>query len=353
MELHNYREEHNKKLKLKIQKLTEEMPDFAKLFFRNMENKNASVNTIASYAYDIRLFFSFLMASAGFRGKDLHTLPVESLDLLQPEDIEEYISHLSIYSDRDGNTRTNEECGKARKVASLRSFYNYYYKKGMIKTNPAILIDTPTLHTKEIIRMDKDEVADLLSCVRSGSGLTVSQLKYYEKTRLRDIALLTTLLGTGLRVSECVGLDLDDIDFKNGCLHVIRKGGNEAKVYFGIEVEEALMEYIEDERSMLQPKDSDTTALFLSLQQTRITVRSVEALVKKYARAAGISKHITPHKCRSTYGTNLYSETGDIYLVANALGHSSVETTKKHYAAMEEQRQRKAAKASSSLFNND
>lgn len=155
--------------------------------------------------------------------------------------------------------------------------------------------------------------------------------------------MMTLLLGTGIRVSECVGLDIADVDFKNNGIKVHRKGGAEVVVYFGEEVRTALLDYME-ERSHMEAVEGSTNALFLSLQKKRIGVRSVENLVKKYARLVTTMKNITPHKLRSTYGTALYRETGDIYLVADVLGHKDVNTTKKHYAALEDERRRAAAK---------
>jgi site-specific recombinase XerD len=157
------------------------------------------------------------------------------------------------------------------------------------------------------------------------------------------VALLTLLLGTGIRVSECVGLNLEDIDNKNRTLRVIRKGGNEALVYYGEEVAQALEAYIKGPRAGLQPARGHEQALFISMNLTRITTRSVERLVKKYAQLVTSLKKITPHKLRSTFGTALYHETGDIYLVADALGHKDVNTTKKHYAAIDEGKRRMAA----------
>lgn len=155
--------------------------------------------------------------------------------------------------------------------------------------------------------------------------------------------MLTLMLGTGIRVSECVGLDLNDVDFRNNGIKVHRKGGAEVVVYFGDEVRDALMEYM-IERQKITAHDGSINALFLSMQNKRISVRSVENIVKKYSSLVTSLKHITPHKLRSTYGTSLYRETGDIYLVASVLGHKDVNTTRKHYAALEDDKRRSAAK---------
>jgi site-specific recombinase XerD len=214
----------------------------------------------------------------------------------------------------------------------------------MIQSNPAVLVKMPKLHEKEIIRLDPDEVAILLDNAETGEKLTKKQLQYHQKNKLRDVAMLTLMLGTGIRVSECVGIDINDIDFNNGGIKIRRKGGYEAVVYFGEEVELALLDYLEQRNTMI-PVEGHEDALFLSMQNKRITVRAVENLVKKYSSTVTSLKKITPHKLRSTYGTSLYRETGDIYLVADVLGHKDVNTTRKHYAALEEERRRKAASA--------
>jgi site-specific recombinase XerD len=167
---------------------------------------------------------------------------------------------------------------------------------------------------------------------------------YYEKNKLRNLAIFTLLLGTGIRISECVGLDISDIDFKNSRIKIVRKGGKEDFVYFGPEVEKALADYLEQSRNGITPITGHENALFLSIQKRRMTPRAIENLVSEYASQITTIKHITPHKLRSTYGTTLYRETGDIYLVAEVLGHNDVNTTKKHYAALDEDRKRQAAK---------
>ena len=210
-------------------------------------------------------------------------MSVDVLDQVTALDLEEYTEYLKAYIGSQESYTTNGEKGLKRKLSALRTFYSYYFKKELIETNPTLLIDMPKLHEKEIIRLEPNEVAELLDFIEScGDGLSNHQRAYYEKTKERDFAIITLLLGTGIRVSECVGLDIEDVDFKNNGIKVLRKGGNEMFVYFGDEVAEAL---------------------------------------KKY------------------------QETGDIYLVADVLGHKDVNTTKKHYAAMDDARRRQAATA--------
>jgi len=339
----NYHDEQNKQNILKMRAVLDTLPSFCRTFFRGIEDYTSSRTRLA-YAYDIRLFFEFLHEKNPICSKmEITDYPVSLLDQITRIDIEEYLEFLSFY-EKDGKEITNDERGKARKLSALRSFYNYYFQNELISNNPASLVPIPKRHQKEIIRLEPNEVAILLDQVEDGSKLTKKELEYHKKTKIRDVALLTLLLGTGIRVSECVGLDLTDLNFEVGGIKIRRKGGYEAVIYFGDEVEDALLDYLE-ERERIIPAEGHENALFLSLQNRRMAVRSVEKLVKKYASRVTSIKKITPHKLRSTYGTSLYRETGDIYLVADVLGHKDVNTTRKHYAALEDERRRRAAGA--------
>lgn len=330
---------------LRLRDILNTMPPFAKDYFRSIE-PTTSAKTRISYAYDIRVFFYFLIdQNPVYKHYTMDMFTLQDLERIEPVDIEEYQEYLKVYQNKDRQI-TNKERGLSRKMSALRSFYGYYFKRQMIQKNPTLLVDMPKLHEKAIIRLDTDEVAMLLDHVEAcGSKLTGQRKVYYEKNKTRDLAILTLLLGTGIRVSECVGLDITDVDFKNNGIKVTRKGGNEMIVYFGEEVKTALLAYLEGERASATPLPDHENALFLSTQRKRMGVQAVENMVKKYAREVTPNKKITPHKLRSTYGTNLYKETGDIYLVADVLGHKDVNTTKKHYAAIDENRRRQAASA--------
>lgn len=337
-----YYEKVNIENELKLREHLKALPHFCRDFFIGIEPTTSSRTRIA-YAYDLGIFFEYMHENNPVCKKiDITEFPVTLLDEIKSQDIEEYLNWLKYYV-KDDMEHTNNERGISRKLASLRSFYNFFFRTGRIKSNPAELVKMPKLHEKAIVRLDVDEVAILLDEVESGENLTTRQKAYHAQTKKRDLALLTLLLGTGIRVSECVGLDLTDIDFKNNGLKIHRKGGYEAIVYFGDEVAEALMDYM-NERDKVIPVEGSANALFLSMQKKRISVRSVENLVKKYSQLVTTLKNITPHKLRSTYGTTLYQETGDIYLVADVLGHKDVNTTRKHYAAQADERRRQAAK---------
>lgn len=342
MKDYNYHDKVNIDNSLKLRELINALPPFSFEFFRGIEPTTSSRTRIA-YAYDLQIFFDYIMSFHDeFLEKNIKDVQIKDLEVITPTDIERYMEYLSYYY-KEEKEHKNQERGKARKLASLRTFYNYFYKKQKIIANPALLVDAPKIHDKNITRLEINEVAKLLDEVESGEHLTKSQRKFHKHTKDRDLALLSLLLGTGIRVSECVGLDIDDIDFDVNGIKIIRKGGNEVIIYFGDEVYETLITYLEIRKKII-PEKGHENALFLSLQNKRLSVRSVQNIVKKYSKLVTKLKNISPHKLRSTYGTNLYRETGDIYLVADVLGHKDVNTTKRHYAQIEDERRRKAAK---------
>lgn len=328
----------------KLRTLLQELPPFVKDFFRGIE-QTSSANTRINYAYDIRTFFRFLLTANPSLGSDISKITLQDLDSLEAVDIEEYLEYLKYY-EYDGKTYTNDERGIHRKLSALRKFYLYYQKREHITNNPTTVVDMPKLHDREIIRLDSGEVAELLDLVEhAGEHLSGRKKASFEKNKLRNIAIFTLFLGTGVRVSECVGLDIEDVDFRENRIRIMRKGGKEEYVYFGEEVRNALKAYIDISRAQIQPLEGHEHALFYSIQRRRISVQAIENLVKEYAGQITTFKHITPHKLRSTYGTSLYRETGDIYLVAEVLGHNDVNTTRKHYAALDDDKKRLAATA--------
>ena len=326
----------------KLRTMLSELPAFFKDFFRGIEPRTQSRTQIA-YAYDIKIFLQFLLEENPSIKKsygNVTEIPISVLESLTVTDIEEYMEYLK-YRDTDGKKISNKENAIKRKISTLKSVFKYFYRTEKISENIMERVQLPKFHSKEIIRLDIDEVAMMIDEAERGEGLSDRQRAYHGKTKVRDVALLSLLLGTGIRVSECVGLDISDVDFKNNGILIHRKGGKEVTVYFSDEVKEALQNYY-DERVLILEESGHEGAFFLSMQNKRLSVRSVENLVKKYAKIISPLKKITPHKLRSTYGTNLYKETGDIYLVADVLGHSDVNTTKKHYAAIEDDRRRSA-----------
>lgn len=344
-----YQEELNQERTLKLRQLINALPHFCKEFFIGIE-PTTSIRTRIAYAYDLSMFFDYLHSNnPRFMEKSIDSFLPEDLDYVDSSDIESYMEYLNFYlkPDKDNPDHmlefSNKNKGKARKLSTIRSFYKYYYKRKKIKTNPALLVDMPKISEKPILRLEVDEVAKLLDTVETGQNLTPAQLKYQKFTRSRDMAILSLFLGTGIRISELVGINISDLDFNVNGFKITRKGGNQVVLYFSDEVRNAIEDYLKDRKAM-QPVAGHEDALFLSLQRKRMSVRSVQTMVKKYTALVTNLKNISPHKLRSTYGTNLYRETGDIYLVADVLGHKDVNTTRKHYAAIDDDKRRMAAK---------
>lgn len=342
MEKSNYFENRAINTIEKTEKIIENLPHYVREFFVGIENVTTPLTRL-NYSYDLRIFFDFLTKKV-FKNKQIFDITLKDLDELDSSDIEFFISYLSNYS-INGKQENCTERGKARKLATLRSFYKFFFNKGKLTANTASKVAMPKLHDKEIIRLESNgkinEIASMLNTVESGNGLTQKQQQFHKRTKLRDVAIITLFLGTGIRISELVGINIDDIDFKTNSFVVTRKGGNRAILYYNQEVRSALEDYIIERNAM----QLDTDALFISLQNTRISTRTVQELVKKYAKIVSPLKKITPHKLRSTYGTNLYRQTGDIFIVADTLGHRDVNTTKKHYAAISDDIRKRAANA--------
>lgn len=316
--------------RLKMSKYLEQLPDFCLDYFIGIENNTSSL-TRYNYAMDLYVFFNYLSKFV-FHKKE-HEISLDDINKIKSRNLEQYLSYLSFYQLND-KLYKNDEKGKARKLASLRSFFKYLFNHDMIEANVASKIDTPKLHNKEIIRLEKDEVSRLLNAVESPIEFTDRQREYNKNTFERDNAIITLFLGTGIRISELVGLNIENFDFTQNAFLVTRKGGNQTMLYFSNEVALALKTWLEKRATLELPKEEK--AMFISLQNKRISVRAVENLVKKFAQIASPLKKISPHKLRSTFGTNLYKETRDIYIVADVLGHKDVNTTKKHYAAISE-----------------
>ena len=343
----SYHDQRDVKNVQKLRKLQKELPVVCSGFFHSIAQTTSTLTRLA-YAYDFKLFFGYLCSeSPSFANKTPATILDTDFPLITGHDIEEYQDYLMQYIKTDHNGQTlmqNHELGIMRKMSSIRSLFDYLYKNHIIPANVTTLVSLPKLHDKPILRLNPEEMKRMIDAAYTGEGLTERQQKFRKFTGTRDYAIIMLFLGTGIRVSECVGIDIKDIDFKENAFSVTRKGGNRVILYFPDAVSEALLEYLE-ERKRIEALPGEENALFLSIQRKRITQRAVQNMVKKYAAiAAPLKDRLSPHKLRSTFGTNLYLETGDIYLVADVLGHSDVNTTRKHYADMTDSRRREAAK---------
>ncbi|MCL2851298.1 MAG: tyrosine-type recombinase/integrase [Firmicutes bacterium] len=333
-----YHQEQDAENLKKLDEIKSELPSFCARFFLGLAQTTSPLTRLA-YAGDLKLFFEFLSDKiAVFAGKSLRDFVTANLEQIEILHIELFLDFVSRY-ERDGQIIRNGDRAKHRKLSCLRSFFAYLFDKDEISKNVLPKIKLPKIYDKPIVRLEGDEANRVLETIGDQDVLTKGQLRFRDKTEQRDYTLIFFFLATGVRVSELIGLDIGHIDLKKRSFKVTRKGGSQEILYMSDELYLVLEDYLEKNCSA-----SLNTPLFKSIQGNRLCVRQARNIVKKYASIAVPLKNITPHKLRSTFGTNLYRETGDIYAVADVLGHKDVNTTKKHYAAISEDTRREMAK---------
>ncbi len=346
----NYREQTNDAYIEKIREISSELPDFCRPFFSSKKQTYERRSTYA-YAMDLKVFFEYIVQTNPiFKGKSIKEIPIEIFNSLNYHDINDYLDFLEKYT-LDGIERRNSDSGKRRKFASLQTFCKFLKQKGYIENNPIEGAERPTLHKKDIITLTTDEKKELFFSISSGYGMRTFQDAINAYCRTRDYAILMLFLGTGIRVSELVGLDIEDIDFKENMIHIIRKGGKEGHVYFDAQVKKALMDYYSPTSDNIGTRGAfkapaEERAFFISRKRNRLSVRSVQSMIEKYKELAfgqNYKKKITCHSMRKTYGTELYRQKGDIKLISDVLGHSSIATTQAYYAGTSEERRKEAA----------
>lgn len=333
-----YRNETDYKYEQKIEKLLINYPAFLSDFVTYIE-PTTEASTRHGYVKDVEVFFRYLVTVKGDPGIDsVEDITLEYLESLPPAYYMEYMSYLKHHMGNNGVI----SCDKTtihRRMVSLRKFFRTMHNAGLIDKMEIDKVKLPSLRRAEkpIIYLKKDETQMLFDALRSDFALTARQSNYHTKQQLRDTAIIYLLLSSGIRVSELVGLDFDDIDFGECCVHVIRKGGKYDTAYFSDECADVLREYVEYRRSQ-KTLPGHEQAVFLSSQKRRVTTRTVEVLVNKYKERAGIEKHITPHKLRATAATDVYEAVGDVLAIKEKLGHANVETSMVYIGGAEERK---------------
>lgn len=345
-----YATEFEYKNKQKLQVLLDKLPVDCVEYFKDIK-LSSEVRTQIAYAFDLLSFYGYLSTLPQFN-KPIIDFTLVDLNSLVKSDILDYLNYMADHPKPMGNESSSvkDSCNTslARYLSSIKGYFKYLYMEGKLDKNVTELVRLPKLPEKEIIALEPNEIAILLDCIEHCADTmpeNSQKRRYQEKTSQRDLALISLFLGTGMRISELVGIDLQHVDLEEQCVYIYRKGGKAAHLYYNKEVSNALLNYINDSRTTLLSKSSskDENALFLSMQGTRMTVRAIEKMLDKYKTLAGIKKHLTPHKLRATYGTELWQQTGDILLVSTVLGHKSTDTAKKHYTKVKESNFRRAA----------
>lgn len=338
----NYHKYVESKYANKLKEILDTLPLFCESFFKE-RGQALLASSMVQYATDFKIFFDWVLDNIPqVVATETKDISLEDLLWINKTDIGDFLSYIRYNNvkDAEGNDMESAKATVERKSVSVSALFRYLHESNMISENPTATVRHRKVNQdKTIIYLDYEEQNALIRCVDKGVGIPKEQVRFWKKHRVRDLAILLVLLDTGMRVSELVGIDLRDIDFKKHRINVTRKGDKKDWVVLSDMAENALKDYMNEREREYKPHELDT-ALFLSSRHHRIGVRAVEILIKKYANIAIPEKYgdITPHKLRSTYATSLIEETGDIYLVAQNLGHSSLNTTRIYAKATDKYR---------------
>ena len=360
----------------KADALLKGLPPYVRQFYNA---KKGAKKELTRYAYvqDINAFLTYL---APIHHQDVKTFSFEILGRLTAQDIDEYKNVLQ---------KRYADASVKRKLASLSTFFKYLVLAGYVRSNPAMIIDWPTEDRKEIVHLNNEQTARLLNgilrndkqiCYLTEDGelkqssvegrdavkgnaknkhvdyivtdINETTRKRREKVRLRNFVITLLFLKTGIRVSELVSIDVDDINWHTTIIHVTGKGGKPRPVGIGEEIlVKKMKEYLAGERKALTKKRPFEKALFVYTRGERISVSQVESMIKEMVQTYLADddnvrhKDFSPHKLRSTCATRLLKETGNIKAVSDLLGHESIEITSRAYATIEAEENAKAMQA--------
>ena len=253
--------------------------------------KNSSIHTITNYTADLEAFAHFLAEH-----------DISSVDHLF---LRRFLA--------DMRAKNYAKRTIARKLASLRTFFKFLYREGHIKVNPITAVSTPKLDRRLPVVLDEKKVTMLINAPDTSVP-----------AGLRDKAILETLYSTGIRVSELVGLDDDDVDHISGIIKVLGKGRKERLTPIGETALSAIRKYAESKNGK---KVRDKRSVFLNKSGRRLTDRSVRRIVDKYIKLASIQEHISPHSLRHSFATHLLDRGADLRSVQELLGHMNLSTT--------------------------
>lgn len=322
---------------LACKELEKDMPSFMRGFFVYLKG-NVLPSTRLAYLHDIKFFLQYLINETGLTvAEEPSKIKLEEFQDIQAVDVNMFIDYCRRYQvETEKNIYMFENTNKtlARKKSSVSVLFKYLYRDGLLEKNITDGFDpirVPKPGEKEIKALQDDEVMIMLDAVTSGNGLTDKERSYWEKTKLRDKAILILFLTYGLRLSELQQLNITSFNFGRGEFKIYRKRGKESIMPLNKSATSVLKDYIYNERpSDDKIPDEHKDALFLSLQLKRMTERQIRELVKKYTsialkttRRAGYS----PHKLRATAATSLIGRGNSIFDVAALLDHEQVTTT--------------------------
>lgn len=290
------------------------LPPIFSEFYHWLDARERSYTTMKNYINHVVEFMNFYTKN---KRKDDFYLYVTDID------IEKYLTSLR-RKVVDGKEVELGDSIRATKWSSLNTFFKFLSNRKYIETNPMVLTERPKLRTEnEVVYLTQDEIESVFKRITSESK---------DVFKNRDLCIVAMGLGTGLRVSAIVNIDIEDIDFSTNTIRVIEKGRKIRQIKFANNLRNALLAWIKDREIYF---DGGTEGpLFLSQKKTRMAINTVLNLVKKYT--SHLSKHITPHKLRSSAAMNLHGAGVDILTIASILGHENITTTQRYTRAFDE-----------------
>lgn len=341
----------SRSLEEKIRKRLLKVPPFVADYIYRQENEK-EIQTLFEYAKDLDLFFDFLHRHDRFPSSSPANITESDLKRVEERDILDFLQYIKSYEKThmttSGKSLTthyhNSDAGRSRKLATLHKFFSDLERRHIIPIDPSKHLDVKVNKRAKIKNRLSSEQIDrffsvILDDVKSDS---THEQAFHKKVKYRDYVMVLVLAFTGIRISELVQLDIDDIhlsDDGTNLIIVVRKGGDEEVIPISDELAMELQQYMEFRKTLIAlPLKQHENAVFLSLQKKRINPKTVRQLLEKYRVRSGIDIKITPHVFRRTFGTNHYNQYQDMYLTAQVLGHSSAETTRKFYADPDSER---------------
>jgi site-specific recombinase XerD len=318
------------------------LPFYLNTYFTYLKSA-VSLNTRLAYLRDIEFFFRYLTKETRLTEADEPgNVLLETLNRMTARDINyyigEYCARYVLAGKENDYLMENHNRSLSRKRSSLSVLFKFLYRESLIERNITDgfnPIKMPKPQPDAIKKLEIDEVATMLDAVETGKGLTEKELQYWEKTRRRDKAILMLFTTYGLRLSELEQLNLSSFHFARGEFKIYRKRGKEVNMPINRSIEAVLNDYIQLERGHIVTEPDHEDALFISLQGTRMTVKSIRQLVKKYTSIPlGTSREdgYSPHKLRATAASSLIEYGFSVYDVQNLLDHDNVTTTQLYAA---------------------
>ena len=295
--------------------------DKDEIFSRYLLNLNTNTAP-TKYMYMSKVLYFFDHVSK----LDSRKVSQEQLKGITKEDIQMFLEDTK-YSLKNGVPKLKSPSTERTEIAALKSFFDFLRDIEVVDKNPTDTIKRPKLKETSVTYMTPDEIDEVRDNMTRGIGTTSKKIRENRKCWAnRNVAILMLGCTMGLRVTAISEINVEDVDFDEMTVSVTEKGNVTKKVWMGKETAKYIHDWMVDRDELLGDKETD--ALFLSIRKERITAGSIRDIISQYTGT--LDKHITPHKMRSSCATNLYNQTGDIYLVKDVLGHKNIANTQKY-----------------------